>query len=212
MTETEWGRRVRRRSEGRMDLCAGGPAGMIAARAGAIVNIASVHADQTFKGYFPYAAAKSGLVGLTRSPFALEVGEFQVRVNALSPGLDGDGTGSRLPGSCAARHAREVIEVHPLGRIATPAEVANCAAFLLSDEASFVTGAQLAGGWWSGRTVRPGEPAQSAWRGGHGASLYPSSRKSFRKSRYHMTIDLLWIAIRLADTGHSSSLLPTGQP
>jgi NAD(P)-dependent dehydrogenase (short-subunit alcohol dehydrogenase family) len=59
--------------------------GMIAARRGAIVNIASVHADQTFKGYFPYAAAKSGLVGLTRS-LALEVGDRQVRVNALSPG------------------------------------------------------------------------------------------------------------------------------
>ncbi len=56
---------------------------MIAARKGAILNIASVHADHTFIGYFPYAAAKSGLVGLTRS-LALEVGAHQIRVNALS--------------------------------------------------------------------------------------------------------------------------------
>ena len=41
--------------------------GMIAAQQGSIVNIASVHADMTYKGMFPYAAAKSGLVGLTRS-------------------------------------------------------------------------------------------------------------------------------------------------
>ena len=58
---------------------------MIAAKRGTIVNIASVHADHTFKGYFPYAAAKSGLVGLTRS-LALEMGPHQIRVNALSPG------------------------------------------------------------------------------------------------------------------------------
>ena len=114
--------------------------GMIASRRGAILNIASVHADQTFKGYFPYAAAKSGLVGLTRS-LALEVGDRQVRVNALSPGwtateLVRDYLDRAPPGTFP-----KVLEVHPLRRIATPEEVANCAVFLLSDEASFVTGA-----------------------------------------------------------------------
>jgi NAD(P)-dependent dehydrogenase (short-subunit alcohol dehydrogenase family) len=58
---------------------------MLAAGRGSIVNIASLHADLTSAGMFPYAAAKSGLVGLTRS-LALEVGPRQVRVNALSPG------------------------------------------------------------------------------------------------------------------------------
>jgi NAD(P)-dependent dehydrogenase (short-subunit alcohol dehydrogenase family) len=58
---------------------------MKAANKGAIVNIASLHADMTYPGMFPYAAAKSGLVGLTRS-LALEVGPYQIRVNALSPG------------------------------------------------------------------------------------------------------------------------------
>ena len=112
---------------------------MIAARKGAIVNIASVHADHTFPGYFPYAAAKSGLVGLTRS-MALEVGQYQIRVNALSPGW----TETFLVAEYFARNPpsmrQQVLDVHPLGRIATPAEIANCAAFLLSDEASFVTG------------------------------------------------------------------------
>lgn len=114
--------------------------GMLETCRGSIVNIASVHADQTFKGYFPYAAAKSGLVGLTRS-LALEVGHQQVRVNALSPGW----TGTELVQDYLDRSPPEtlekVVEVHPLGRIGTPGEIANCAVFLLSDEASFVTGA-----------------------------------------------------------------------
>jgi len=114
--------------------------GMIAAQRGAILNIASVHADQTFKGYFPYAAAKAGLVGLTRS-LALEVGDRQVRVNALSPGWTATELVRDYLDHAPPSTFEKVREVHPLGRIATPEEVANCAVFLLSDEASFVTGA-----------------------------------------------------------------------
>ncbi|MFO1033227.1 MAG: SDR family oxidoreductase [Hyphomicrobiales bacterium] len=113
---------------------------MIAARRGSIVNIASVHADMTYPGFFPYAAAKSGLVGLTRS-LALEVGPHQVRVNALSPGY----TETALVTEFFARNdpsiRQKVLDVHPMGRMAKPAEIANCICFLLSDEASFVTGA-----------------------------------------------------------------------
>jgi NAD(P)-dependent dehydrogenase (short-subunit alcohol dehydrogenase family) len=113
---------------------------MLAARRGAIVNIASVHADQTFAGYFPYAAAKSGLVGLTRS-LALEVGPQQVRVNALSPGWTETFLVAEYLAGQPPAMREQVLAAHPMGRIATPAEIANCAAFLLSDEASFVTGA-----------------------------------------------------------------------
>lgn len=113
---------------------------MIAQRRGAILNIASVHADQTFKGYFPYAAAKSGLVGLTRS-LALEVAEHQIRVNALSPGWTATELVRDYLATAPAGTLEKVLEVHPMGRIGTPDEVANCAVFLLSDDASFVTGA-----------------------------------------------------------------------
>ncbi|HEY4169594.1 MAG TPA: glucose 1-dehydrogenase [Reyranella sp.] len=117
--------------------------GMLAAGQGSIVNIASTHATSTYRGYFPYAAAKSGLVGLTRS-LALEVGPQQVRVNALSPGW----TETALVAEYFAKGPPEtrssVLAAQPLGRIATPAEIASVAVFLLSDEASFVTGANWA--------------------------------------------------------------------
>jgi NAD(P)-dependent dehydrogenase (short-subunit alcohol dehydrogenase family) len=120
---------------------------MIAAKRGAIVNIASLHSELTYPGMFPYAAAKSGLVGLTRS-LALEVGAHQIRVNALSPGytetfLVKEFFEKNEPGLRA-----RVLDAHPMGRMAKPQEIANCAVFLISDEASFVTGAnwQVDGG------------------------------------------------------------------
>ena len=113
---------------------------MIAARRGSIVNIASLHADMTYPGMFPYAAAKSGLVGLTRS-LALEMGPHQVRVNALSPGYTETSLVSDFFERSDPALRAKVLEVHPMGRMAQPLEIANCVAFLLSDEASFVTGA-----------------------------------------------------------------------
>ena len=113
---------------------------MIAARRGSIVNIASIHADMTYPGMFPYAAAKSGLVGLTRS-LALEMGPHQIRVNALSPGYTETALVSEFFERSDPALRAKVLEVHPMGRMAQPFEIANCAVFLLSEEASFVTGA-----------------------------------------------------------------------
>lgn len=114
--------------------------GMIAAQKGSIVNIASVHADMTYPGMFPYAAAKAGLVGLTKS-LALEVGPHQVRVNALSPGY----TETFLVQEFFERRdpalRDSVLKAHAMNRMGQPSEIANCIVFLLSDEASFVTGA-----------------------------------------------------------------------
>ncbi|MBM1218671.1 glucose 1-dehydrogenase [Ponticoccus sp. SC2-23] len=114
--------------------------GMIAAGKGSIVNVASVHATMTYPGFFPYAAAKSGLVGLTRS-LALDMGKHQIRVNALSPGYTETALVKEFFDMNDPSLRDQVLDVHPMHRMASPSEIANCIAFLLSDEASFVTGA-----------------------------------------------------------------------
>ena len=110
----------------------------------AIVTIASIHAFVTSTGKFPYAAAKSGVVGITRS-LALDNAEYQIRANAVCPGYTRTRMvmdGIRAADDPAAAE-RDMLAIHPLGRIAEPAEIANVVAFLASDEASFVTGASI---------------------------------------------------------------------
>jgi NAD(P)-dependent dehydrogenase (short-subunit alcohol dehydrogenase family) len=109
---------------------------------GAIVTIASIHAFVTSSGKFPYAAAKSGVVGLTRS-LALDEAKYGIRVNAVCPGY----TRTRMLGIESADDPeateREMSAIQPLGRIGEPFEIANVVAFLASDEASFITGASI---------------------------------------------------------------------
>ncbi len=118
---------------------------MTKAGRGSIVNIASIHATMTIAGMFPYAAAKSGLVGMTRS-LALEYAPQGIRVNAVLPGY----TRTRLVEEWLqtqpdpAEAERRTLRNHPLGRIATPMEIANVVAFVASDEASAMTGASVA--------------------------------------------------------------------
>jgi NAD(P)-dependent dehydrogenase (short-subunit alcohol dehydrogenase family) len=115
------------------------------ARRGAIVNISSIQARLTIRGFFPYAAAKAGLEGLTRS-LALDCAPVGVRVNAVAPGY----TDTRLVQEWlglqddAEATLRSVLAGIPLGRLATPREIGDAVVFLLSEQASAITGATLA--------------------------------------------------------------------
>jgi NAD(P)-dependent dehydrogenase (short-subunit alcohol dehydrogenase family) len=105
---------------------------------GAIVNVSSNHAFLTMPEHFPYNAIKAGINGMTRA-MALDFGP-RVRVNTINPGwIAVDHTERALSGG-----ARERVEsIHPAGRIGDPADVAGVAAFLASDDAAFVTGAEI---------------------------------------------------------------------
>jgi NAD(P)-dependent dehydrogenase (short-subunit alcohol dehydrogenase family) len=111
---------------------------------GAIVNVSSLHGFVTLEGFFPYAAAKSGLLGLTRS-LALDYGSHGVRVNCVAPGFIRTRLVQESIDRADDRGAAEQAMVAgvALRRIGDPAEVARVVRFLASEEASYVTGASL---------------------------------------------------------------------
>jgi NAD(P)-dependent dehydrogenase (short-subunit alcohol dehydrogenase family) len=117
---------------------------MVEQGGGVIVNIASVHATMTLYNNFPYAALKSGLLGLTRN-LALDWGDKNIRVVTVSPGYIRTSpviAGFQQAADPAAEELR-VIALHALKRIGMPEDVGNLVAFLASDEASYITGTEI---------------------------------------------------------------------
>jgi meso-butanediol dehydrogenase/(S,S)-butanediol dehydrogenase/diacetyl reductase len=112
---------------------------MAAAGGGAIVNISSLAAHMSDAGLAGYSAAKAGLESFTRAA-AIEGAADGVRVNSLCLGMIATEQGSGAYDG-EARAAMESII--PLGRFGKPEEIANCALFLASDQAGFVTGTTL---------------------------------------------------------------------
>ncbi len=108
---------------------------MIAQRSGKIVNISSISGILGTSGQTNYAATKGGMISFTKS-LAREVGPFNIRVNAVAPGLIESEVVSKMP----REKMEAVIKSTSLGRMGRPEEVARAVLFLASESAAYITG------------------------------------------------------------------------
>jgi 3-oxoacyl-[acyl-carrier protein] reductase len=117
---------------------------MMRQRSGKIINISSIYGRIGAIGDANYAAAKSGVVGFTKS-IALELARYNINVNAIMPGL----VDTALLRGIPEKYLKPMIEEVPLKRVGKPEDIANVAAFLASEDSSYMTGAilEVTGGW-----------------------------------------------------------------
>jgi acetoacetyl-CoA reductase len=113
--------------------------GMVERGYGRIINISSVNAEKGQFGQTNYSSAKSGVYGFTKS-LAQEVAKHGVTVNTISPGY----VKSRMVMSVPESVRQKIIEQIPVGRLATPEEIAWSIAFIASERSGFMTGSNLA--------------------------------------------------------------------
>jgi len=131
----DWGRIVSVNLTGTFLCMRAQLASMLRGGAGAIVNVSSIMGSHAMPGTAAYAASKHGVEGLTKAA-ALDYAKQGIRINAVAPGyVDTPMIAGRKPAV-----QDKIVAMHPVGRIAQPEELAKVIAFLLSDDASFVTG------------------------------------------------------------------------
>ena len=138
MTDDQWRQVMAADLDGVFHCCRAALPAMIGAKGGSIVTVSSVWGVHGASCEAAYSAAKAGVIGLTKA-LAKEVGPSGVRVNCVAPGVIDTEMNQHL----GAQGLQDLADETPLGRIGTPAQVAEAVAFLCSDAAGFITGQVL---------------------------------------------------------------------
>jgi 3-oxoacyl-[acyl-carrier protein] reductase len=138
MTEDDWSEVLRTNLTGAFNFARAAIFMMMKARRGAVLNITSVSGIAGMAGQVNYSASKAGLIGMTKA-MAKEVGRMGVRVNALALGF----IETDMTVALSAENRTAALNLIPLGRFGTVQDVAPMAAFLMSDAASYITGAVI---------------------------------------------------------------------
>ena len=138
MSENDFASVIDANLTGAYRVCKRATQGMLRARSGRIILMSSVVGLLGSAGQANYAASKSGLVGLARS-LARELGSRSITVNVVAPGpVETD-----MTAALTEDQRTKMIDAVPLGRTATPQEIAGVVAFLASSDAAYITGAVI---------------------------------------------------------------------
>ena len=135
MTEQEWDRVINVNLKGAFNYTRAAASIFRDQRSGKIVSISSVNGLRGQRGLTNYAAAKAGIIGLTKTA-AKELGKYQVNVNAIAPGYIQTQMTANLPNEAKEEGLKETA----LGRLGTPEDVAFLVTFLCSERARYITG------------------------------------------------------------------------
>lgn len=138
MSEEDWAQVIQTNLTGAFNFARACIFMMMKAKGGSILNVTSISGLVGMPGQVNYSASKAGLIGLTKA-LAKEAGRSNIRVNALALGF----IETDMTRTLSEDNRKRALEMVPLGRFGQVADVAPMAAFLLSDQASYVTGAVI---------------------------------------------------------------------
>jgi acetoacetyl-CoA reductase len=140
MSKVDWSAVMSTNLDSVFNMCKPIVDGMVERGWGRVINVSSVNGQKGAFGQSNYSAAKAGMHGFTKA-LALEVAKKGVTINTISPGYIGTAMVTAIPAEVLNT---KIIPQIPIGRLGKPEEVAGLCAYLASDEAAFITGANIA--------------------------------------------------------------------